>query len=718
MAATLVGALVWVLPIAVGLVLCLESPPLVERLRNLVFDHDQQLVPRNYSPDVPLRVVDIDDASLAHLGQWPWPRKRLAELAERLFAQGAAVIAFDILFSEEDRATPQNLLAQLPDIPERTALSAALTARGLIEDESLAQAFTHGPAALALVLTNENTNVVPVKAGFAVLGDDPRPFLKHFLGAILPLASLAQKAQGLGSINWTPDRDLIVRKVPLLFAQTDGKSARLVPGLDAEALRLAQGADTILVKASNASGAGAFGVSTGLISLKIGAMEIATEADGTVRVHYAGSQPERHISAWRVLAGEVPKDEIAGRIILVGSSASALADVRSTPLEAAVPGVDIHAELIEHVLSGTQLARPDYAPGLEALLLVLGGIVAALLARFAKPIPALAALLVLLEALALGNFFAFSRAGFLFDPLMPGATWILTYAAMTIAVYRRSERQRQFVRKAFSRYLAPALVERLAEDPSKLELGGEARDVTVLFADVRDFTGRSEGLSAVEVVQFLNSVQTPLTEAVLAQSGTIDKYFGDGLMAFWNAPLDVVDHAERACAAALAMRAALPARNAQDARNAPEAAPVVIGIGINTGEAFVGNMGSRLRFDYSIVGDTVNIAARLEEETKRFGVQILVAESTVRAAPNFCFIELGEIELKGKSRSTRIYALHSAAQDAGDDFAEFLRLHAAALTAGRSPDAMTRIAEARTHRHGASYAKFYARLALDAKPSA
>jgi adenylate cyclase len=215
--------------------------------------------------------------------------------------------------------------------------------------------------------------------------------------------------------------------------------------------------------------------------------------------------------------------------------------------------------------SGTKLARPDYAPGLEAILLVLGGLAAALVARFAKPITAATALLILIGGLALGNFLVFSHAGLLFDPLIPGATWILTYAAMTVAVYRRSERQRQFVRKAFSRYLAPALVERLAEDPSKLELGGEARDVTVFFADVCDFTLRSEGLSAVEVVQFLNSVHTPLTEAVLARSGTIDKYFGDGLMAFWNAPLDVAHHAEHACAAALALRAALPAINAQRA---------------------------------------------------------------------------------------------------------------------------------------------------------
>ncbi len=477
-AATIFGALIWVLPIGLGLTLSVESPPLVERLRSLVFDYDQQVEPRSYSPNTPVRVVDIDDASLARLGQWPWPRHRLADLARHLFAQGAAVVAFDILFSEEDRSTPRNLLAQLPDVPERKTLADALSARGMMEDQSLEEVLTRGPSVLTLVLTNGVGTDVPVKSGFVTLGDDPRPFLLNFRGAILPLANLTEKAAGLGSINWEPDRDLIVRKVPLVSTQGGGAAARLVPSLDAEILRAVQHASTIIVKSSNASNSSGFGARTGVVSIKIGALQIAPEADGAVRVHYAGTQAMRHISAWRVLAGKVVDSEIAGRIILIGSGASALADIRSTPLEAAVPGVDIHAELLEHVLSGTNLARPpDYAPGLEAFLLVVGGAIMAMMARFAKPIAAVFVLLASLELLAFANFYAFSKMGLLFDPLIPGATWVLAYAVMTIVVFRRSERQREFVRKAFSRYLAPAQVERLAKDPSRLELGGESRDV-------------------------------------------------------------------------------------------------------------------------------------------------------------------------------------------------------------------------------------------------
>ena len=303
---SLLGALVWALPIGLGLLLCLESPPLVERLRNLVFDYDQQVEPRRYSPDLPVRVVDIDDSSLARLGQWPWPRHRLADLARHLFAQGATVVAFDILFSEQDRAAPQNLIAQLPDVPEREALGDALAARGLMQDDSLAKVLASGPSVLTLVLTNGNSDEVPLKTGFATLGDDPRPFLLNFRGAILPLPELRKAAAGLGSINWAPDRDLIVRKVPLVFTQ--GANGALVPSLDAEILRVAQHASTILIKSSNASDTGGFGARTGVVGIKIGALEIATESDGAVRVHYAGTKPARHISAWRVLAGKVAND--------------------------------------------------------------------------------------------------------------------------------------------------------------------------------------------------------------------------------------------------------------------------------------------------------------------------------------------------------------------------------------------------------------------------
>jgi adenylate cyclase len=286
--------------------------------------------------------------------------------------------------------------------------------------------------------------------------------------------------------------------------------------------------------------------------------------------------------------------------------------------------------------------------------------------------------------------------------------------AGTLVAYRRSERERRQVRSAFQRYVAPAVVERIAADPSRLRLGGETRETTVLFSDVRDFTSRAEKLDAEGVVRLLNALHTPLTAAVLAQGGTVDKYMGDGLMAFWNAPLDAPDHAERACAAALAMQeavAALDARMEMEAQaSGREHQPLRIGIGLKTGLAFVGNMGSEQRFDYSMVGDTVNIAARLEAATKTLRAPILVSAETARQAPGFLFTPMGEVALKGKSLKEDVFALHARKTSQDYDFEDFLRLHNEALSAvlqGRL-DARERIREACGHPQGARYEAFYA----------
>jgi adenylate cyclase len=721
-----ISSVLWLAPLILGLMIGSANPPVLESLRNLVFDQYQRFAPREWSPDLPVRVIDIDDASLKAIGQWPWPRKRVAELAAKLHALGAAAIVFDILFAEEDRLTAEAMLAQLPDIPERTALGKALADKGLIEADPLTETLAKTPSVLAFVLTNEGaSHGLPLKTGFASVGDDPIPFLVRFHSAIPPLPSLAEKAAGLGSINWVPDHDLIVRKAPLLFSLETREGPILVPSLGAEALRVAQAASTIIVKSSNASGAQAYGASTGIISVKIGDAQIATESDGMVRVRFAGTRDGRHISAWRVLQDELGDDDVRDKILLIGSSAAALADLRSTPLEAAVPGVDIHAELLEHIVTGARLARPDYAPGLEALLLLLGGIASALLARFANPIAAAVLTLAVIAGFIAASFIAFLRADLLFDPIMPAATSLTAYTTMTIAVYRRSERQRRFVRQAFGRYLAPALVERLAKDPSRLRLGGEARDVTVLFSDIRGFTARAETLSASEVVGFLNSLHTPLTEIVLSEQGTLDKYIGDGLMAFWNAPAEIPNHAEHACRAALAMCRAV----AQiDAKVAAETAltggqhrQIDIGVGVSTGEVFVGNIGSEHRFDYSIIGDTVNVAARLEQATKELGISMLAAEATVRAAPNFLFLPLGKIELKGKSLPLNVYSLHGPVSPEGDaEFEAFLELHMIVLDAldRRDSNVGEAIAAAKAHAQSAGYTKFYDRCLLLARDSA
>ncbi|MBK9082038.1 MAG: adenylate/guanylate cyclase domain-containing protein [Rhizobiales bacterium] len=691
----LTAFLLWALPAAAGAALALGEAPTVERVRDLIFDQYQALSPRAWSPDLPVRVVDIDEESLARLGQWPWPRDKLASLTAALRTRGAAAIAYDVIFSEPDRSSPERILDALPELPEKEALARALTSV-VSHDDAFANEVAAAPVVLAVALTHRapDAQAPPpaMKGAFAVAGDDPRRFVPRFGGMSTPLPLLAASAAGLGAINFIPDRDLVLRSAPLLLARKDSSAegAALVPSLALEALRVAQGATTIVVKSSNASGEKALGgAATGVVAVKVGDVEIATGRDGAARIRYAGSQAARHIPAWRVMTGAVDPAEIDGRIVFVGASAAALVDLRSTPLEGAVAGVDVHAELVEHAMSGARLARPDYAPGLEAFLVVLAAAAVGFMARRLGPAPAALVAAAMAGAAFVASFAAFRWGDVLVDAVVPSLTTVAAYGWTTIAVYRRAERERRSVRDAFGRYLSPVMVQRLADDPASLRLGGETRVVTALFSDARGFTARSETLDAQGVVEFLNRLHTPTTAAVLAEGGTIDKYIGDGLMAFWNAPLATPDHAVAACRAALAMQRAIAALDVAMAAEAAAAGrahrPVRIGVGVNTGEAFVGNMGSTQRFDYSIVGDMVNVASRLESATKELGVDILVSRETREAADGAMrCLDAGAIELKGKSEAVRAYVLLGPAA-AGDGFAALEAAHDAAMAARDLP---------------------------------
>jgi adenylate cyclase len=689
----------------------------VERLRNIVFDQYLRAAPRAWSPDLPVRIIDVDDASLARIGQWPWPRRIMADLTDKLGQNGAAVIAYDVVFAEPDRFAPGAILDELPPSPEREALRAALETQGALTGDPLALAFSRASVVAATALVSRPMESfdprTATKSSFVVLGDDPKPIAPSFPAAVLPLPDLRAAAAGLGAINYVSDGDQIIRRGPLVFALGPAGGQTLVPSFAVEALRVAFQTDTPIIKSTNASGERVAGGHRAIVAVKVGDAEVATDADGSVRIRYAGDQPGRRIPAWKVLAGEVERGLIDGRIMLVGSSAAALADIRATPLNPSTPGVEVHAELLEHMLTGARLVRPDWAPGAEGLVILLGGALVAWAARRFRPVLAACALLAALAVSGLGSWLLFTRADMLLDPLVPGASWIATYIAGTLLAYRRAESERKFVRGAFQRYLSPEIVEQIAADPSRLRLGGETRETTVLFSDVRNFTSRAELMDAEGVVRFLNAMHTPLTAAVLAQGGTIDKYIGDGLIAFWNAPLDAPDHADRACAAALAMQQAaidLDLRMAREAAaNGTPHLPVRIGIGLSTGLAFVGNMGSEQRLEYSMVGDTVNIAARLEAGTKDVGAPILVSQATAEAATSHLFVPMGNLPLKGRTKAAPVLALHANKVSKDTDFDNFLELHRAAVDAitQRLPTAVAAIKAACATRDGARYAAFY-----------
>jgi len=648
--------------IAAAIALRVFDPFFVQALRLISFDVYQRVAPQHFDKSLPVRVVDIDEASIAKIGQWPWPRTVMADLVKRLTAKGAASIAFDVMFPEADRTSLEEVVKHLP--PDQAGRLQGAVAGTPPNDRIFAEALAQTPSVIGITLTSsENAFVYKPKAGFAVAGDDPRPFLAAFTGATGNLPILTEAAKGLGALNWTPGRDQILRRVSLVYRLGD----QYVPSLAAEALRIAQGASTYVLKSSNASGETAFGHATGLNHVRIGDIDVPTDAEGAVWMKFRASEPESFIPAWKVLAGEVPDEEVSGRIMLVGTSAPGLLDLRATPIDPVLPGVEVISMMIEHIVSGQSLNRPDYAPALEeGIILVLASLLAFVFSKVSARSAALAGF-VAVTALLLSGWLAYRYADLLLDPLYPALALILLMGAATFHIYRRVELQRGEIRGAFGRYVAPVVVERLIANPERLELGGEVREITLMFCDVRNFTSISETMNASELTTFINELLTPLSETILECRGTIDKYIGDSIMAFWNAPLDEKDHAALAVRAARGMAARIPDLNRHWQERADAAGktfiPVRIGIGINTGNCCVGNLGSTQRFDYSAIGDEVNLAARLEGLSKLYGVTAIASERTIGQLSDPQAVELDVVRVKGRTRPTRIYTFRDLLGD-------------------------------------------------------
>jgi adenylate cyclase len=666
----------------------IADPFFLAALRLIAFDSYQKLDPVAYDPNLPVKVVDIDEESLSRIGQWPWSRTIIADLLTRLRDQGAAVVAFDILFSEPDRTSPESVLPLLPE-EAREALGPLVAGRPS-HDEELAKAIVTMPTVLGVALSNRVTPPPPVKAGFSYAGDDPRPFIPNFAGGGGNVAALDMAATGIGSVNWLPDRDQVIRRIPLLYRVGE----TFIPTLTVEALRVAQGASSYLLKASNASGETAFGAVTGLNHIRVGDFEIPTDADGGIWLHFRAFTRAAYIPAWKVLAGENSAEEVSGRIVLVGTSAPGLLDLQATPLDAAVPGVEIHAQAIEQIVAGATgtraLSRPDYATGLEIVLTVILGLMLAYLFTRIRAIYAAVLGLGVIGSLIASAWASYTRAGVLLDPTYPAMTLFILVAAATTYVYRRTEQQRSEVRRAFSYYVSPTVVNEIIAHPEKLELGGVVREVTLLFCDVRNFTSISERMTAHELTRFINSLLTPLSEIILDNRGTIDKYIGDAIMAFWNAPLDDPDHPHNALKSALAMVKRMESLN-DDWRRQAEAEgrkhlEVRIGIGINSGDVCVGNLGSSQRFDYSAIGDNVNVASRFEGLSKVYGVPLVVGEATMQRLGQIPAVELDILRVKGRAQPTRIFTPLAVFSLGADGSAQLVDRHNTMLKAYRCRD--------------------------------
>jgi len=663
------------------------DPFFVRALRLIAFDYFQRLDAEPYDPNLPARIVDIDEKSLAQIGQWPWPRTVVRDLLLALTSKGAAAVAFDILFAEPDRTSLEQIVNKLPS-SEAAIISSAIAGRPS-NDELFAEALKDTPSVLSISLGDGIHTDFQAKAGFAFAGDDPRRFLLGYKDARRNLPEFDNAARGIGAFNWVADRDQIVRRVALVFLLNDA----FVPSLVTEALRVAQGTSTYVLKASNASGETAFGQSTGLNHIRIGDVEVPTDAGGGIFLKFRHFDKKAYIPAWKVLAGEVSQEEIEGRIILIGTSAPGLLDLRATPVDAAVPGIDVHLQVLEHLLTGKFLERPDYALAIEEFIILAFGLLLAFALPRVSAITSAAIGLFIVAFVLAGGWIAFKYLSVFIDPSYAAVALGGITTAITFYTYRGVEAQRSQIRHAFGQYLSPTLVEQLAQSPEKLVLGGEEREMTILMSDVRGFTTISESYKddPQGLTSLMNRLLTPLTNAIISHAGTIDKYIGDAIMGFWNAPLNVADHELRACAAALEMMNRLEALNQERRQEIPAGQPFLpfrIGIGINTGRCVVGNIGSDLRFNYSVLGDAVNVAARLEGQTKFYGVSIIIGATTgEKAKEKFAVLELDLITVKGKTEPQTIYALLGGEAIAGaSEFQELRKLWSTMLYCYRSRD--------------------------------
>jgi len=658
-------------------------------IRLKVFDYYQRFSPRTYT-DAPVRYVDIDEASLARFGQWPWPRNVMARMVEELTKKGAASIAFDVVFAEPDRTSPSSFLANLPSESATPSLTEALQQLP-DNDQTFATAIAQAPVVSGFVLTSNESDAVPVaKTGFAKLGDDPARHLPTYYGAARSLPGIEAAARGNGSFNLDPDRDSVVRSVPLVVSL----NGKLYPTLVAEALRVAQGANSISIKSSGASSEKSFGANTGITAIRIGKLTIPTTARGAVLIHFTPHEATRAIPAARVIDGQLGDDEVAGRIIVVGTSAAGLLDLRPSPLEPAMPGVEAHVQALEQIMLGHFLTRPDWAKGAEILFMALGGLILMVALSYVGALWA-AVLTVVAAGGAIGtSWWLYTHDLMLTDPISPTVVLAGVYISGSMIQFLRTEAERSQVRSAFGQYLSPALVQQLAKNPELLKLGGETKKMTFMFSDVRGFTTISERFKANPqgLTKLINRFLTPMTDQILSRQGTIDKYMGDCVMAFWNAPLDDGRHIQNACSSALAMLQALDTLNATLAAEAEaegtKHTPLGVGIGINTGNCVVGNMGSEQRFDYSVLGDAVNLASRLEGQSKYYHVLTVLGEETAAiAGDEFAVLELDLIAVKGKAEAVAIFTLLGDASTLKAPWFQALRpVHAAMIAAYRGQD--------------------------------
>ena len=687
------------------LALSVSDPYPVEFARERTFDLYQKLSPRQVTQR-PVAIVDIDEKSLNEIGQWPWPRTVVAQIVANLFNQGAALVAFDVVFAEPDRLNPGEVAkslhgvdaeteAKLKAMPSNDALLADLITQTRIPVQVGKKIVQLGRVVLGQAVyfdasARDNAEDNPPKSlsvaakGLRKGAPPPQEFLPSFVSMVRNIPVLEDAAGGHGLFSLLPEPDNVVRRVPTFLVKGDN----FYPSLPVEMLRLAMGQTTSMVTTDL----------DGVQDVRIrkpggGFFRISTDSQGRIRPHFSERDAEKYVSAVDVLNGSVDPAKVAGKMILVGTSATGLLDIRATPVDPILPGVEVHAQVVEAVMTNQLLNRPQAMKLWELLFLGVVGVFMIAVLPWVGARWSMGIFLITAGGMATTSWMLFVNNAQLLDATFPVAAVLVIFTIMTYIGYSREAAQKQQIRDAFGHYLSPDMVERLAEDPAQLKLGGDKRELTMLFCDVRGFTTISETFKAFPegLTRLMNKLLTPLTGVIMERHGTVDKYMGDCIMAFWNAPLDDLEHPRNACRSALAMLAEMAPLNERLKQEAEAEGrkhlDLRIGVGINSGDVVVGNMGSDQRFDYSVLGDAVNLASRLEGQCKTYAVDCVIGETTKAQVEDFAVLELDQIKVKGKLEAVAVFALlGDEAVATTEPFKALKAAHESMLTTYRAQD--------------------------------
>jgi adenylate cyclase len=633
--------------------------PAFRHLENLAYDLRVRLTMPG-TVDDRIVIVDLDERSIVHIGQWPWPRSVLADLVDALFDDyGVRMVGWDMVFPEKDRNSGGVLLDRIESLPlgESNTLRQELEAlRPALEtDRILAEKLDDRNVVLGFVFRHAGDTGSDI-----LTGELPPPLIPAseqkthipFIEAVAYTGNLAELQSAVPYAgffeNATLDRDGVYRRVPLL-QQYQGA---LYESLGLAVARAALERPPIRFEFYSGSSGPRDGLD--LEWLWVGDRKVPMDAQAAILVPYrgpAGSFP--YVSALDVLDAKAPKYPLKDAIVLIGTSAPGLHDLRTTPVGERFNGVEIHANIVSGILDERMLQHPFYVRGIELVTLVFIGFLMTLVLAHASVLVSVLFVVGLLAAIVTANLSLWMRWGMVVPLATPLLYAFSVYVAQTVYGYFVEARGRRALSNLFGQYVPPELVEEMSSNPSHFDMTSDSREMTVLFSDVRGFTSIAETLAPRELSQLMNEFLTPMTKVIHRHRGTIDKYMGDAIMAFWGAPLADENHASNALLAAIEMQGALQELIPLFAKRGWP--PVRIGIGLNTGMMRVGNMGSEFRMAYTVMGDSVNLGARIEGLTKTYGVTIAVGELTRNAVPDFSFLELDRVRVRGKDRPVAIY---------------------------------------------------------------